>query len=81
MNETVEHTVTADAGIYLSSGERWWGSRIKWRREGERKWRSFVVTDLHPFDYKGIQAALDRALAADADGMALQTIQRQTVAP
>ena len=60
---TVEGTpftyeVEANAGIVLSTGERWWGTLVKWRPGTSGRWRRFNLRDVHPFDEKAIRAAL-----------------------
>lgn len=63
-----QYDAEADAGIYLSSGERWWGSRIKWRAGTAGRWQHVIIQDLHPMDYSGVADALrlviERRMAA-----------------
>lgn len=59
----------AEAGIFLSSGERWWGTRIKWRRGTAGKWNRALFVDLHPCDYDAVHAAITTYLA-DKVGLA-----------
>ncbi len=46
----VEYDAQAEAGIYLRTHERWWGSRIRWRFDGDRRWHKVLAVDVHPFD-------------------------------
>ena len=47
----------AEAGIYLSTGERWWGTRLKWRPGTAGKWNRVVLEGVHPFDYDAVAEA------------------------
>lgn len=58
---TYEHTAEAEAGISLRTGERWWGSRIRYRRTGiaDKRWVKLLLVDVHPFDTERITAAIE----------------------
>lgn len=58
-NFCAEYQATPDAGLLLGSGERWWGSRIRYRFPGERRWRRFLVIDLHPMDEAAIRGVIE----------------------
>jgi hypothetical protein len=47
-----------EAGISLSDGSKWWGTRVKFRKKGSRRWDSVILTDVHPFDTNAIAAGL-----------------------
>jgi hypothetical protein len=57
-----EHEAEADAGVFLSTGERWWGSRIKYRRRGiaDKRWTKLIACDVHPFDYEKIAQMIEQ---------------------
>lgn len=48
----------AEAGVNLADGERWWGTRVRYRPGTRGAWRTFVLVDVHPFDADAIHAAL-----------------------
>lgn len=56
--EPITYETEADAGINLTTGARWWGTRIKWRRGTSGKWNRVSVIDTHPFDTNAIELAL-----------------------
>lgn len=55
-----EHTAEAEAGIYMGTGERWWGSRIRYRRIGiaDKRWTKILLVDVHPFDFEKVKEAV-----------------------
>ncbi len=57
-----EHEAEAEAGVFLSSGVRWWGSRVKYRRRGvaDKRWTRLILTDVHPFDYETIGKMIEQ---------------------
>lgn len=56
--EPITYESEADAGISLSTGDRWWGTRIRWRPGTSGKWRALTLIDVHPFDTEAIEAGL-----------------------
>lgn len=56
-----EHQAEADAGIYFSSGQRWWGTRIRYRRLGiaDKRWTKVLAVDVHPFDFESIRSVVE----------------------
>lgn len=62
-----QYETEADAGIALAKGERWWGTRIRYRPGVRGKWFSTIVRDLHPMDYVAVDAAL-RAILERHEG-------------
>lgn len=55
-----EIVVEAEAGLTLSTGARWWGSRVKYRRANiaDKRWTKFLLIDIHPFDHMAIEQAM-----------------------
>lgn len=39
-----EWTATLDEGVNATTGEPWRGHRVKYRRQGARRWASFLLT-------------------------------------
>lgn len=59
-----EYDAEAEAGVTLSKpSTRWWGSRIRYRLIGTRRWSRLLVLDIHPFDKENIETALRVHLA------------------
>ena len=58
----------AEAGIILQTGERWWGTRVKWRPGTAGRWRSFVLIDVHPLDAETLERAVALRLAHEHTG-------------
>lgn len=46
-------------GVSLSSGEAWWGTRVKYRKLGARRWQHFNLVDSHSWDTEAIISAID----------------------
>lgn len=59
-----ETDAQATAAILLAEGTRWWGSRLKYRVRGTRHWTTFVLMDVHPFDYHVCATAIKEHIAA-----------------
>jgi hypothetical protein len=51
-----------EAGIYLDTGERWWGTRVRWRPGLKGKWRTFVLEGVHPFDQETVDQAVEAVI-------------------
>ncbi|HWE82790.1 MAG TPA: hypothetical protein VG265_14160 [Gaiellaceae bacterium] len=62
----IEYDAKPDGGIYLNDsppqkvGDLWWGTRLRWRRQGDRLWRRALVIDLHPLDADRVHEAVRR---------------------
>lgn len=56
----------AAAGVNLTDGTPWWGSRVRYRQPPARRWSRVLLVDVHPFDAGAIAAALDRVAAGVA---------------
>lgn len=64
--EGFECRLEPEAGVHLTgeqAGERWWGTRVRYRRPPARRWESFVLVDVHPMDVETTSAAIRLALA------------------
>jgi hypothetical protein len=59
-----QYEAEAEAGIFLSTGVRWWGTRVKYRPGLRGAWRSFILQDVHPFDSEAVRDALAAVLEA-----------------
>ena len=46
-------------GVNLTTGEAWWGTAVKYRKEGARKWARFNLIDVHSWDTEAIRTAID----------------------
>jgi hypothetical protein len=58
-----QYKATADAGVFLATGDRWVGTRILWRPGESGRWHRATFIDVHPVDLETIEAAV-RELAA-----------------
>lgn len=56
----------AEAGVNLSDGQRWWGTRVKWRPCIKGRWQTFLLVDVHPFDVDNIRGALVQVIERTA---------------
>lgn len=56
--DPITYEAEANAGVSLSTGSRWWGTLIKWRRGTSGKWNRITIMDVHPFDTEAIEAGL-----------------------
>ncbi len=54
----VQYECDAFAGIGITEGTRYFGTRIKWRKGTSGRWNHFNVVDLHPFDSEGCRDAV-----------------------
>lgn len=64
-----EYEAEAAAGIYVTPGVRepyWWGTLIKYRPQGGRRWRRFNAVDVHPMNVGSVELALRAKLTRDA---------------
>lgn len=64
----VEYEWDSNAGISLG-GVKKWGTFIKWRVVGDRKWQRFTIWDLHPFDkdlHTQVRAAIRKQWVKEA---------------
>lgn len=39
-----EWTATLDSGVSLTTGEPWRGHRVKYRAQGSRRWKHFLLS-------------------------------------
>ena len=46
-------------GVNLTSGEAWWGTSLRFRRVGARKWTRVNLVEIHSWDKDAIQSAID----------------------
>lgn len=53
-----EYLADPEAGLMLDGGELWWGTRFRFRVKGDRRWRSFIAVNVHPYDSLAVDAAL-----------------------
>lgn len=56
----------AEAGISLTDGSRWWGTRVRYRQPPTRRWQHVVLIDVHPFDSEKIAFALGEVVTGSA---------------
>lgn len=54
-----EYVAEPTDGVSLSDGTAWWGTHVKYRRVGARKWQRFHLVDVHSWDAEAIIAAID----------------------
>ena len=54
-----EYVAEPTDGVTLSDGEAWWGTAVKYRKVGARKWSRFNLIDVHSWDAAAIVAAID----------------------
>lgn len=55
----VQVRVEAAAGVNLTDSSPWWGSRVYWRHDGERRWERALLVGVHPFDRDAVHAFLE----------------------
>lgn len=55
---TYQYLAEASGGVSLTTGDRWWGTWLKYRAAGDRRWRTVTLVDTHPFEQEKIAAAL-----------------------
>lgn len=58
-----EYEAEAEAGVSLGDGQRWWGTRIRYRELGTRRWQRTVLLDVHPLDTDAVELALHAYIA------------------
>jgi hypothetical protein len=56
--EPFQYEAEADAGIYLSTGERWFGTSVRWRPGISGRWQRCSLIDVHPFDFDAVEVGL-----------------------
>lgn len=54
-----EYAVEPTEGFTLGDGRSWWGSHVRWRIEGTRRWQRFNLIDAHSWDAPKITAAIE----------------------
>lgn len=54
-----EYTSEPTDGVTLGDGQAWWGSHIRYRKVGARRWQTFTLIDVHSWDTDAIIAAID----------------------
>ncbi len=64
---TYQYTAEAEAGVYLDNGARWWGTRLRYRPAGRGRWRHKVLVDVHPLDFRTVNAALEAIVRGGHD--------------
>jgi len=61
--DELEYGAEAVGGM-TPGGDLWWGSRVRFRRRGTRRWSSFVLVGVHPLQYVSIAEGLRVYLAS-----------------
>ena len=56
--EEYEYVAEPTDGVNLMDGAAWWGTRVKYRKVGARRWQSFTLIDSHSWDAVAIAAAI-----------------------
>ena len=59
-----EYEAEPTDGVNLSDGSAWWGTRVKYRKAGARRWQRFTLVDSHAWDSEAIVAAIDYQVTA-----------------
>lgn len=54
----VSYETEAAAGIMLGDGERWWGTRVRWRFGTAGRWNGLLAVDVHPMDASAVEEVL-----------------------
>lgn len=57
-----------EAGVVISSGERWHGTSVKWRPGTKGRWHRFNLVDVHPFDLPAVEQALRAVVRGEVRG-------------
>jgi hypothetical protein len=60
--EPYQYETEPTAGIVLATGERWFGTLIRWRPGTRGAWRKVNAVDVHPFDADAVEAVLRVAI-------------------
>jgi hypothetical protein len=70
----VEILIDADGGVFLDTGDRWEGLRVRYRTVGERRWAKFILVGA---EGQSLRDLLDAAVAvvarSDSAGIAHPT--------
>lgn len=53
-----QYEAEANAGLYLTSGERWWGTLVKFRPGTSGRWERLNLIDVHPMDVATVEEHL-----------------------
>jgi len=53
-----QYETEATAGLNLSTGEKWWGTRIRFRLGLQGRWSWINLIGIHPLDVDTVQEAL-----------------------
>lgn len=53
-----QYEAEANAGISLDTGERWWGTLVRWRPGTYGRWHRTTLVDVHPMDGELVERAL-----------------------
>lgn len=69
VEQPYQYEAEAEAGISLTSGERWFGSRIRFRVGTSGRWHHVIAVNVHPMDGAAVEATLRAHLESNTGGV------------
>lgn len=56
--EEYEYDAEPTDGVSLTDGKAWWGTHVKYRKVGARKWQRFNIVDIHSWELDAVIDAI-----------------------